>query len=356
VSFAPTVEIDAAALRHNLAVVRRHAPRSRVMAVIKADGYGHGALAVAQALDGADALAVARVEEGVLLRAHQPGRRIVVLAGAHDGAELEAAAAAALEVVVHHSHQLERLVAARLRQPLRCWLKLDTGMHRLGFPPFEFDERLAQLRRLDSVAEVAGVLTHLANADDLGDPYTGIQLARFREVVADTPLPTSIANSAGILGWRESHAHWVRPGIMLYGASPFATPVAELAPVMRFGARLIAVKEVERGAPVGYGGDWSAPEKMSVGVVAAGYGDGYPREVPSGTPVLLRGRRLPIVGRVSMDTLMVDLRALPDARVGEPVVLWGPELPVEEIARAANTIPYTLFCGITDRVVRSYRT
>ena len=307
------------------------------------------------ALEGADALAVARVDEGVLLRQAQPSKRLLVLAGAHDRAELEAAAGSELEVVVHHPDQVEQLAAAKLEQPLRCWIKLDTGMHRLGFPPFELRLRLEQLRELHSVAEVAGILTHLANADDLGDDYTRVQLGRFNEAVQEVPLPVSIANSAAILGWPGTHVDWVRPGIMLYGASPFATPLDELEPVMRFRSRLIAVKTVSRGSPVGYGGDWTAPEKMPVGVVAAGYGDGYPREVPSGTPGLLRGQRVPLIGRVSMDTLILDLRKLPDARVGEEVLLWGAGLPAEEIARAANTIPYTLFCGITSRVVRSYR-
>ncbi|RTZ72579.1 MAG: alanine racemase [Gammaproteobacteria bacterium] len=354
-SFLPTIEIDASALRHNLGVVRKHAPGSRVMAVIKADGYGHGMLEVAHALEDADALAVARVDEGVLLRQHQPSKRLLVLAGAHDRAEMEAAAQAGLEVVIHHAEQIEALSRAKLARPLGCWIKLDTGMHRLGFPPYEFRLRLEQLRELPAVAEVAGVLTHLANADDLGDDYTRTQLARFNEATGESLLPASVANSAGILGWPDTHAHWVRPGIMLYGASPFATPVQELEPVMSFRSRLIAVKEVAKGSPVGYGGEWVAPEEMRIGVAAAGYGDGYPREVPSGTPVLVRGQRVPRIGRVSMDTLILDLRELPHARVGDEVLLWGPGLPAEEIAAAANTIPYTLFCGITARVVRGYR-
>ena len=354
-SFVPTIEIDTRALRHNLEVARRHAPNSRVMAVIKADGYGHGLLEVARALEGADALAVARVDEGVQLRRAQPGRRLVVLAGAHDQAEFQAAAEAGLEVVVHHPHQVELLAGMRLRQPLKCWIKLDTGMHRLGFPPYELRLRLEQLRDLPGVAEVVGVMSHLANADDLGDDYTRVQLARFQDAVQGVALPASLANSAAILGWPDSHADWVRPGIMLYGASPFVSPLEDLQPAMTFRSRLIAVKEVERDAPVGYGGDWTAPEKMSIGVVAAGYGDGYPREVPSGTPVLLAGQRVPIVGRVSMDTLVLDLRAAPTASVGDEVVLWGRGLPAEEIAQAARTIPYALFCGITARVMRAYR-
>ena len=353
-SFVPTIEIDLSALRHNLAVVRRHAPACRVMAVIKADGYGHGLLEVARALEAVDAFAVARVDEGVLLRRGRPGGRIVVLAGAHDAAELEAAADAELEVVVHHPCQLELLRSFSPKRPLRCWLKLDTGMHRLGFPPFECRQRLEELKALPAVAEVAGVLTHLANADDLGDDYTRVQLERFEQATGELVLPRSVANSAAILGWPETHLDWVRPGIMLYGASPFAASREELRPAMTFTARIVSIKEVEKGAPIGYGGDWTAPERMPVAAVAAGYGDGYPREMPSGTPVLLRGRRVPLAGRVSMDTLTLDLRTCPEAQVGDEVVLWGRDLPAEEIARAAGTIPYTLFCGITGRVRRSY--
>ena len=354
-SFLPTIEINASALRHNLGVVRRHAPGSRVMAVIKADGYGHGMLEVAHALGDADALAVARVDEGVLLRQHQPSKRLLVLAGAHDRAEMEAAAEAGLEVVIHHPEQIAVLSRAKLVRPLSCWIKLDTGMHRLGFPPYEFRLRLEQLRELPAVAEVAGVLTHLANADDLGGDYTKTQVSRFEVATGESALPRSIANSAGILGWPESHADWVRPGIMLYGASPFVPPRVELEPVMTFRARIISVKEVEKGAPLGYGGDWTAPERMPLGAVAVGYGDGYPRELPSGTPVLLRDRRVPLVGRVSMDTITLDLRGCPEAEVGDEVVLWGRGLPAEEIARAAGTLCYTLFCGITTRVQRIYR-
>ncbi len=354
-SFVPTVEIDLSALRHNLSVVRRHAPASRVMAVVKADAYGHGLLEVARTLEAVDALAVARMDEGVLLRSGQPRKRILVLAGAQDAAELEAAADAQLELVVHHPRQLELLKDFGREGALRCWLKLDTGMHRLGFPPVECRERLEALRALPAVAEVAGILTHLANADDLGDDYTRVQLERFRRATEGLLLPLSAANSAGILGWPESHLDWVRPGIMLYGASPFVPVRQALQPAMTFRARLVAVKTIDAGAPVGYGGDWTAPETMPLGVVGAGYGDGYPREVAAGTPVLVRGRRVPLVGRVSMDLLTVDLRSCPEARVGDEVVLWGGGLPVEEIARAAGTIPYTLLCGITGRVRRHYR-
>jgi alanine racemase len=195
-------------------------------------------------------------------------------------------------------------------------------------------------------------LTHLANADDLEDNFTRQQLEIFFDSSDGLELERSIANSAGILGWTDSHVEWVRPGIMLYGASPFSTPVRDLLPVMTFASRLISVKTIPAGVAVGYGGIWKSPQTMPVGVAAVGYGDGYPREMPSGTPVLLNGQSVPVVGRVSMDTLMIDLRQQPQARVGDEVILWGQGLPAETIAAAANTIPYTLFCGITGRVTR----
>ncbi|HHH36024.1 MAG TPA: alanine racemase [Gammaproteobacteria bacterium] len=351
-SLSPWIEIDPRALKHNLGVVRRHAPGTKVMAVIKANAYGHGVLPVAQALSGADSLAVARVDEGLALRAAGVDKPLLVLAGAHDAEELKAAAAAGLELVVHHVFQIALLKEASLAAPVAVWLKVDTGMNRLGVAPAEATGLLQELKELASVAAVRGCLTHLANADDLGDDFTRVQLRRFHDAVAHAGLPLSMANSAGILGWPESHGDWVRPGIMLYGASPFAAPVEELEPVMSFHARLVSVKTVRAGEAVGYGASWTAPEDMPLGVVAAGYADGYPREIPSGTPVLVNGRILPLVGRVSMDTLMVDLREQPQARPGDPVLLWGRGLPVETIAAAAGTIPYTLFCSIGGRVGR----
>ncbi len=353
--FSPWIEIDAGALRHNLAVVRRHAPNARVMAVIKADAYGHGVLLAADALQDADAFAVARVGEAVQLREAGVDKPLLVLAGAHDAEELAQAAKQQVELVVHHDAQLQLLENVRLSESVPVWLKLDTGMNRLGFSPSRTKEVLTRLEALPGVSRIAGVLTHLANADDLGDEMTKLQVQRFGEATADLDLPLSIANSAGIMGWPSTHADWVRPGIMLYGASPFSVLADELQPAMTFCARLISTKTVQRGEPVGYGGIWQAPETLPMGVVAAGYGDGYPREMPSGTPVLINGAEVPLVGRVSMDTLMVDLRTQPRARVGDEVILWGRGLPARVIAEAAETIPYTLFCGITARVRRRLR-
>ncbi len=352
---SPWIDIDLEALRHNLAVVSRYAPDSRVAAVIKANAYGHGILPTAKALQEADAFAVARVEEALQLREAGVEKTLLVLAGAHDAAELRQASASGLELVVHHASQIALLAETALSNPVNVWLKLDTGMNRLGFNPSQAEELLSRLGELSSVSGVAGVMTHLANADDLGDDFTRLQLQRFAAATTELGVSRSIANSAGILAWPDSHADWVRPGIMLYGASPFAAPVDALRPVMTFGSRLISIKTIEAGEPVGYGGIWQAPESMPIGVVAAGYGDGYPREMPGGAPVLLNGRRVPLIGRVSMDTLMLDLRSQPQAQVGDQVILWGEGLPAEEIAAAAGTIPYTLFCGITDRVERRLR-
>jgi len=352
-SCIPTARIDLDALRHNLGVARAAAPGRRVMAVVKADAYGHGMVRVAQALHDADALAVARLGEAVTL--HEAGWRhpIVLLEGCQDAAEQAEAAAHGFVPVVHHQAQLALLRECRPVRPLACWLKVDTGMHRLGFAPAEASAACQALSSLDAVAGQPGLMTHLANADDRRDPATAEQLARFLPVAEQLGVETSIANSAGILGWPDSHGDWVRPGLMLYGASPFVDDTArahQLRPVMTLSARLIAIKGLKAGDAVGYGGSWRCPEDMAVGVVGIGYGDGYPREIAADTPVLVNGQETRVIGRVSMDMLAVDLRPLPGARLGDAVTLWGAGLPVERIATAAGTIPYTLFCRITARV------
>ena len=349
----PQVVIDLDALRHNLARARAAAARSRVMAVIKANGYGHGLLRVAAALRDADALAVARVGEGVQLRDAGSRMRVVVLEGCFDEQELAEAVGRNLDLVFHQPDQLRLLQLSRARQPLRSWLKVDSGMHRLGFDLDAAEEAYATLAAAASGVEPPGLITHLANADDLADPYTRHQLASFGPLARRLGAPVSVSNSAGILGWADAHGDWVRPGLMLYGASPFIGGRAVnhgLRPVMTLRSRLIAVNHYRHGDRIGYGGTYVCPEAMPVGVVAVGYGDGYPRHVRSGAPVLVAGRRAPLVGRVSMDMISVDLRGVPGARVGDPVVLWGDGLPIEEIAEWADTIPYQLTCGITPRV------
>jgi len=347
--------LDAQALLHNFAQVRRHAPGAGVLAVVKANGYGHGLAWVATTLTDADAFAVASAEEGVAVRAagikKQP---VVLLEGFFNADDLPVLHAHKLDSVVHDEHQLHLLEADPLRAPRSLWIKLDTGMHRVGFPPERLPELVKRLRRLPNLRELR-VLTHFANADDPADDATRRQIELFRAHAGQYRLETSLANSAGIVAWPESHAQWVRPGIMLYGGSPLRGKTAEelaLKPVMTFESALIAVHKRRKGDAIGYGGDYACPEDMPVGVVAVGYGDGYPRQAPPGTPVLLNGQRVPLIGRVSMDMITVDLRSQPEARVGDPAVLWGEGLPVDEVAARAGTISYELLCRVTGRVPR----
>jgi len=350
--FAPEAHIDHGALRHNLGVAREAARGSRIWAVVKADAYGHGILAATASLADADGFAVARVDEGVRLRDAAIDHPVLVLEGAFSRSEIEAASRFGFDVVVHHYSQLDLLEKTVLSVPTRVWVKVDTGMHRLGFLPEEVPQLRQRLSLCDNVRHPSGWLTHLANADDLQDPYTERQLARLNAVV-DRHEEVSIANSAGLLGWPRTRGNWVRPGIMLYGSSPFVGESGSdrnLRPVMTLKARILATKTLRRGEPIGYGGTYVCAEDTKIGVVGAGYGDGYPRHATTGTPVLVAGTRVPLVGRVSMDMLTVDLGQCPNAKVGDPVTLWGEGLPVEEIACSAGTISYELFCGITARV------
>ncbi len=337
------------ALHANLARVRALAPRARILAVIKADAYGHGLIRAAHALLGADGFAVARVEEGIRLRRAGIAHRIVVLQGYADREEFQAHLDHRLEPVIHLVAQADMLAAYRGAR-IRPWIKLDTGMNRLGLTPQAFDHAVKRLSHLQPV-----LMTHLACADAPDDPTTGRQLAAFEDATGSLEHPVSIANSAAILAWPRTHRDWVRPGLMLYGLSPFEGKTgAELGlqPVMTLKSRIIAVRSLRKGDSVGYGATWTAGRPTRLGVVAAGYGDGYPREVPPGTPVLIDDVRVPIVGRVSMDMLTVDLTGHPRAGPGSEVVLWGEGLPLETIARRARTIPYTLACGVTARVPR----
>ncbi len=345
--------IDVAALRHNLQRAKECAPEAEVIAVIKADGYGHGILRVAEALRSAPAFAVAGIDEALALREAGFRKPLHLLSGFHHPAELGDIAAHDLTVVVHNTEQLDQLERAAFVRPVKIWLKIDTGMHRLGVAADQVDSCLQRLRRADCVT--LGLMSHLANADNREDPYTRQQLRCFESCCRGHPLERSLANSAGVMAWPETHFDWVRPGIMLYGASPLLGSDARalgLEPVMTFESRLIAINHLRSGDPIGYGGDWVCPEPMAVGVVACGYGDGYPRHAASGTPVGVCGRRAPLVGRVSMDLITVDLRCAPQAEVGDRVELWGRGIAVDEVAQGAGTIAYELLCGVTARVVR----
>jgi len=346
--------LSAQALRHNLDRVRATAPQAKVMAVIKANAYGHGLVWTARTLRAADGYAVASVEEGAELRAAQITQPICLLEGFFDPAELALIAQHRLAPVIHHADQVHSIEQAEGVRGLEVWLKIDTGMHRLGFPPEQAAQAAARLAACAAVGRVRW-MSHFANADNRFDSATQHQIERFLKLVDGLDVERSLANSAGILAWPASHLEWVRPGILLYGASPLIGHSAvelNLKPVMTLQSQLIAVHRRKKGDAVGYGGDWICPEDMPVGVVAIGYGDGYPRHAPTGTPVSVNATRVPLIGRVSMDMITLDLRTLPQARVGDPVVLWGAGLPVDEIAALAGTISYELLCGVSPRIPR----
>jgi len=338
------VHINRDALRHNLERVREFAPGCRIMAVIKANAYGHGLLNCADDLKAADAFALATIGEALLLREAGVSAPLVVLQGFADAAELALMAQYGLQPVLHQLWQIELLGSLGAGR-LDVWLKIDTGMHRLGIPPQHVARAWQRLQTFGVVGSVR-LMSHFANSDDVTSDYNNKQLESFINVTSDYDAERSLANSGAITALPESHFDWVRPGIMLYGASPLQQRTAAelgLEAVMSFQSRLIAVQHLRKGDAVGYGGTWICPQDMPVGVVAAGYGDGYPRHAVSGTPVWIDGRVCPLVGRVSMDSLCVDLRGS-GAKPGDRVVLWGEELDVDRVAAHAGTIAYELLC------------
>jgi alanine racemase len=351
--------VDTSALRHNLARVRELAAHSRVAAVIKANGYGHGLVAVARALAASDALAVARLEEGMTLRAAGIDQRVLLLEGVLARGELDEARRQRFDLMVHSFEQIELLESRAATDPLRVWLKLDTGMNRLGFRTEDFAAVHARLSRIHGLESPPLLVTHLANADERADPMTEVQLDRFAAATAGYAGERSIANSAGVLAWPASHADWVRPGLMLYGIAPYAGTTGSdfgLRPVMTLETEVIAVRTVRSGESVGYRALWRAARESRIAIVACGYGDGYPRATAAGAPVLVGGRRVPLVGRVSMDMLTVDVTDLPEVvRPGDPVTLWGGGVAVEDVATHAGAIPYELTCAVSARVRHDVR-
>ena len=345
--------IDTHALRHNLATIRERARGARVMAVVKANAYGHGLVPTSLALADADAFAVARLEEGLALRAAGITQPIVLLEGVFAAEHLLEVARHGFDLVVHDPLQIELLEEYSGHSRFVIWLKIDTGMNRLGFRPEDFPAALQRIQRLQPPPLEIRLLTHLARADERDSGMTRQQLALFRQTIGQLDNVVSIANSAGLFGNVALGCDWVRPGLALYGASPFPDcSAAELGlhPVMRLETSVIATRKVLTGETVGYGGTWQAPHDSIIAIIAAGYGDGIARNLPAGTPVLIDSRRAPVVGRVSMDMIAVDVTALNPVHVGTPAVLWGLGLPVEEIARHAGTIPYELLCGVSQRV------
>lgn len=356
-SLYPRAVIDLDAVQHNLACVRRLAPQSKVMSVIKADAYGHGAKAIAQALADTDAFAVARLSEGIALRDLGFQQAIVLLEGVHSLAEMQLAVQYQLAPVVHQSAHIDWLEECPSLPFI--WLMLETGMHRLGLPEAVIRESVEQLKKQPAHVGKLGLMSHFANSDLLGDSRNQSQLSVMTKLAAETGLPVCMANSAAVVSLPESYADWVRPGLMLYGISPFADKTGHdlgLKPAMQLTSILIAIQMLKAGDEVGYGGEWTATQSCRMGVISIGYGDGFSRHLSNTGQVMIRGKMLPVIGRVSMDTICVLLDNCPDAQTGDEVLLWGTsQLTVESQALRADTIPYELTTVLAGRVDREYQ-
>ena len=348
-------EIDLGALRHNLNVVRELCPHSRVMAMVKADGYGHGLLHTAKALDGADGFAVARLHEALTLREAGVGQRILLLATLLDASDLALCSKLQIDVTAHDPMSVEAITSQSEKTPLRVWLKLDSGMHRVGLTPRAFVEADQVLSACRGVLELIH-MTHFSCADHVTPAVTSRQLACFWESHrTDSRSKVSLANSAALISRAETHADWVRPGIMLYGVNPLGSrQPLPLAAAMTLKAKIIAIREIQVGECVGYNGRWLSHRPSRIATVGAGYADGYPRHAPDGTPVFVKGFQVPLIGQVSMDSLAIDLTDTKNILVGDEVVLWGPQLSAATIADFADTIAYELFTSVQKRVIREY--
>ena len=354
---AATAYIDLTALKHNLVQIKQQAPHSKIMAVVKANSYGHGLRHVAKNAQGADAFGVARIEEALQLRASGVVKPILLLEGFYSQGDLPVLVTNNIQTVVHCEEQLEALEQAQLETPVVVWLKVDSGMHRLGVRPEQYNAVVDRLKNCRNVAKPLRYMSHFGCADELDKSTTSQQIELFMSLTQGCEGERSMAASAGLLAWPDSQMDWVRPGIIMYGVSPFGDRTAQqmgYQPVMTLKSHLIAVRDVKAGESVGYGGIWTSERDTKVGVIAIGYGDGYPRTAPYGTPVWVNGRNVPIAGRVSMDMLTVDLG--PDAtdKVGDEATLWGKTLPVEEVAAHIGTIAYELVTKLTSRVDMEY--
>ena len=353
--------IDLKALRENFYLAQQLAPNSKSMPMVKANAYGHGIIEVANALaDSAPAFGVACIEEALALRKANIKQPILLLEGPHSADEIGIAEKHGFWLMLENHNQLQAILSAHLSNPISVWLKLDTGMHRLGFKPEDLQHIYKQLSDSTNVADDIVLATHFACADDLESDFTDRQLQCFNSAIdtLDFPAPTSLANSAAILGWPSIEDNWQRPGYMLYGASPFSKPqknADQLQQVMHFQSAVISIRNISAGESVGYTANWTAQRNSIIATVAVGYGDGYPRHAPSGTPVLIDGVRCPLVGRVSMDMITVDITDLnTDIKIGTDVTLWGPALSVTEVAMHCGTIGYELLTRMPARVPRIY--
>lgn len=350
--------VDLAAIRHNYQLAQQLAPRARALAVVKANAYGHGSVAVARTLEPlAPAFAVACIEEALELRQAGLSKPIVLLEGAFAAEEVRIAAAQNFWLVASGPEQVSMIAAAGLTQPLTVWLKADSGMHRLGLSGQALQDAYQQLKSLPQVRDEVVIATHFAAADELDSSYTQQQLDNFATLTAGLNAPVSLANSAAIMAWPEAHGDYTRPGIMLYGASPFLQPhphAATLQPVMTLQSAVISVRTIDVGETVGYGRSWTAQRRSTIATVAIGYGDGYPRQTPNGTPVWINGQRAPLAGHVSMDMITVDVTDLESVKVGDKVELWGAHISLNEVAQRVGTISYELVTRMPSRTPRIY--
>jgi alanine racemase len=349
--------IDLQVLRHNYQLAQSLAPESKTIPMVKANAYGHGAIKVSQALaDIAPAFGVACIEEALELRDAGIKQPVLLLEGAFDAAELKLAATKGFWVMIENHQQKEAIINADLAVPLTVWLGVDTGMHRLGFLPGDIAEVYKTLNSSRNISQPIVFTSHFACADDLNNKATLKQIDAFKACAPVTALQ-SLANSAAILAWPKAQREWQRPGYMLYGNSPFAVPqenADQLKPVMSFESAVISLRTIAAGESVGYTANWTAERDSTIATVTVGYGDGYPRNATNGTPVLINGVRCPLVGRVSMDMITVDVTDLRDVAIGDKALLWGPELPVNEVASHCDTIGYELLTRMPGRVPRVY--
>ena len=345
-------------LAHNLNTLRKFAPQSKIMAVVKADAYGHGLVEAARALNQADAFAVACANEALTLRSAGILHPIVCLQGFTDSQQLQQIADANVQAVIHSDYQIKLLTGCKLKQPIQIWLKIDTGMTRLGVAPQNAAKVYQQLLESNRVAKIR-VMTHFANADLLDEKVTQHQLKLFEQGCKEIPAcEKSTANSAATLAFSNTHYDWVRPGLALYGISPFQAGQSQpdtsaLLPAMSLHAPIISIKNCHRGDRIGYGGTYTCQQDMRIAVAALGYADGYPRALTETSLVSIEGNHAPIVGNISMDMITIDVSTI-EAAVGDQVEFWGGDISVADVASAANTISYELLCGIAGRVKREY--
>jgi alanine racemase len=350
--------INLAALRNNYSLAQSLSGQGLAMPIVKANAYGHGAVGIAQALETlAPALGVACIEEALELREAGIKKPILLLEGFFSEEELTLAAEQEFWLMVQSDYQLQTLETARLSRPVNCWLKIDTGMHRLGFEPAETASLFSRMKQSQNVGDDVVLATHFACADDLDNDTTDEQIRLFRAHTAAIEAPCSLANSPGLLAWPSSRAQWNRPGFMLYGRSPFSRSHPEgdkLQPVMTFRSAVMAVRDIAVGESVGYAGAWTARRPSRIATIPVGYGDGYPRHAQNKTPVLIAGQRAQLVGRVSMDMITVDVTDIPSVIIGDEVTLWGDKLSANEVAEHADTIGYEIMTRLHNRVPRVF--